>query len=38
MLPIMEASYCFIEINGQSTSLGQKEIQLNQFFEIPEEH
>ncbi|MGN7764010.1 copper amine oxidase N-terminal domain-containing protein [Paenibacillus sp. 22594] len=37
MLPIMEATYGFIETNGQTTSLGQKEIKLNRFFEIPEE-
>lgn len=37
MLPIMEATYGFIETNGHTTSLGQKEIQLNRFFEIPEE-
>jgi hypothetical protein len=37
MLPIMEASYGFIETDGQTTSLGQKDMKLNQFFEIPEE-
>jgi hypothetical protein len=37
MLPIMEASYGFIETNGQTTSLGQRDMKLTQFFEIPDE-
>jgi len=34
---IMEASYGFIETDGQTTLLGQKGMELDRFFEIPEE-
>ncbi|WP_025692646.1 copper amine oxidase N-terminal domain-containing protein [Paenibacillus zanthoxyli] len=37
MLPIMEATYGFVETNGEATTIGQKGMQLNQFFVIEQE-
>ena len=37
MLPIMEATYGFIDENSASTTLGQQDMELNKVFEIPGE-
>ncbi|WP_157794080.1 copper amine oxidase N-terminal domain-containing protein [Paenibacillus donghaensis] len=37
MGPIGEATYGFIEPNGEVTTLGQQDMKLHQFFDIPEE-
>ncbi|KAA9001014.1 copper amine oxidase N-terminal domain-containing protein [Paenibacillus spiritus] len=37
MLPIMEAGYGFVETNGTAATLGQKDMKLDTFFNIPEE-
>ncbi|MNI76376.1 hypothetical protein D3C73_1326020 [compost metagenome] len=38
MGPIGEATYGFVEPNGEVTTLGQQEMKLNQFFHIPKEN
>jgi hypothetical protein len=37
MLPIMEATYGFIDSSGKPTAIGQQDMELNEFFEIPGE-
>lgn len=37
MLPVMEATYGFIDATGVSRTVGQQNMNLNEFFEIPGE-
>ncbi|MEK3673700.1 copper amine oxidase N-terminal domain-containing protein [Paenibacillus sp. FSL R10-2771] len=37
MLPVMEATYGFIDATGASRTVGQQNMKLNEFFEIPGE-